>query len=176
MDLSITVGRKTHASRVLNCSESDAFKKVREIIEKFAQNELVMPQLEHFSTDKLREMARESYLLGKKLYSDKEISYGNLSQATLRLSEADWYLETVEPKPEFHPDILKTINECKADIQAKYDAVNFRATLAIKMRQWQDAAKELRIALEIVPDRSDPRNQESRKSLLDVERRLNTKK
>jgi hypothetical protein len=135
-----------------------------------------MPQLEHFSTEKLMEMARESYRLGKKLYSEKEIAYGNLSQAILRLGEADWYLETVEPKPNFYPDILKTINDCKADIQTKYDAVNFRATLAIKMRQWQDAAKELRIALEMIPDRSDPRHQESRKSLLDVERRLNTKK
>ena len=67
---------------------------------------------------------------------------------------------------------MSNIKDCKQELQAKYDDSNFRVERASKLKDWEEAARELKILLETVPDSSDPRNKDARKKLLDVERRL----
>ena len=49
----------------------------------------------------------------------------------------------------------------------------FRAERAIKLTNWQDAAKELRSIIEQLPDQADERYKKAQRKLLDVERRMN---
>jgi hypothetical protein len=50
------------------------------------------------------------------------------------------------------------------------------AEKAVKLRDWKEAARHLRIINEMIPDRSDDRNRNAYKKLVDVERRLATEK
>lgn len=172
-DLAITLGNNIHRSKVINRIPPEGFEKVSEIIENFGKNELGLWAIQ-FSSEKLTSMAQDSLQDGRKLYDSRDVAYGNLAEAIKKLSEADWYLETVEPKPDFYPNIVTLLKDCKFELHARYEDANFRAARAIKMRQWEDAATELRIIREMVPDRSDPRHKEAEKSLLEVERRIKT--
>ena len=174
-DLSVTMGRQTHRCQVINRVEPDVFKEAREAIETFGKNELGLWAIQ-FSADKLVQMARDAYLLGKKLREERDVKYGNLAAAVKSFTEAEWYLETVEKKPEFYLELRNLINECKQMLDQRYNDQNFMAERSIRLRDWNQAARELRILLEMIPDRSDPRHQEARKKLLDVEARLAAQK
>jgi len=170
-DISVTMGRKTRRVRVLNRVAPDVFAAVRDKIEQAGKMELGLWAIQ-FSPEKLTQMAREAFLLGKKLYDEREVKFGNLAGAIRSFKEADWYLETVEPKPEFYADIISNSKECERELQEKHDDRNFRAERAIRLREWDKAAAELRIICEMIPDRSDTRNVEAREKLLAVEGRL----
>lgn len=170
-DLTVTIGKRTHRTKVLNRVEPAVFREVREIIEEAGKNELGLWAIQ-FSPETLLSMAGDAYLLGKKLYDEREIRYGNLAGSLKSFQEADWYLETLEPKPDYYPEIVSFIRNCKEALQQKYDDQNFRAERAIRLRDWQSAAKELQILCELIPDRSDSRNKEARRKLLDIENRL----
>jgi hypothetical protein len=77
LDLSVTVDRRTRRTRVINHTEPETFRSVRELIEEFAKNTLGLAALA-LEPAQLIEMARESALLGRKLYDEKEIRHGNL--------------------------------------------------------------------------------------------------
>jgi hypothetical protein len=174
-DLSITIGPKTHRATVVNRVLPDAFDSAAKTLEVFAKNELGT-----WSTDlppeKLIEMARNAVQQGRKLYEEKGIKYDNLAAALRSFQEAEGDLENLEPKPDFYAEIISSIKDCKQELQAKYDDSNFRIEQAIKTKDWEVASRELKILLETITDRSDPRNQDARKKLLDVERRLNVRK
>jgi hypothetical protein len=170
-DLSITVGTRTHRTRVLNRVEPEIFKNVCAKLEECGKNELGLWAIQ-FSPDKLVEMARNAYLLGKKLYDEREVRYGNLAASLKSFTEAEWYLETVEPKPDFYAEAVTFIGDCKRMLDERYENQNFRAERAIRLRDWEAAARELRILCEILPDRTDPRHEDARKKLLEIENRM----
>jgi len=174
-DLSVTIGRRTHRTRVVNRVEPEVFQHIREMVEEFGKNELGLLAIQ-FSTERLLEMAEEAFLQGKKLFDEREIRYGNLAAAIKHYEEAEWYLETVEPKPAFYPEILANITDCKQALSERYDEHNFTAERAIRLRDWDEAARQLRIVTELIPDRADPRHESAHKKLLDVERRLETRR
>jgi len=174
-DLAVTVDRKTHRVVVRNRVEPEIFKTVRERIEKFGQVELGLWAVQ-FSPEKLLEMARNAYLLGKKLYDEREIQHGNLAAAIKSFEEADFYLKTIDPKPDFYADNLAVAAECRELLDEKYKQQNYVATRALQMKQFEEAAEALRVLCRIIPDRSDPRHSEARTKLLEVERRLELEK
>lgn len=169
-DMSITVGRRTHRCVVRNRLEPEIFQEVRERIEKFGQHELGLLPV-HVSPAKLRKMAYDAYLHGKKMYDERNVRMMNLGEGIKSLDLAKWYLESVEPKPEYYADIRGLKRMCKESLVQKYDDLNFRAKRSIRLREWGVAAQELRTILELISDAADPRNEEARKELLDVERR-----
>ena len=170
-DMSVTIGLDTHRCVVLNRPEPDAFRAVRERLEDFGQVELGLWAVQ-FSTERLIAMAEEAYLLGKKLYAERLIEYGNLAGAIKSMREAAWYLETVEPKPDFYDDIRATRATAEAELDQRHIDQNFRAERALKLRDWHNAATELRILLQMIPDRNDPRHVEARRRLMEVTPRL----
>ncbi len=170
-ELSITINKKTHTVKVLNRTEPDAFKDIREEIEVFGKNELGLWAIQ-FSTERLLDMAENEYLTGKSLFAERAVNYGNLFEALQNFQKAVIDLETVEPKPTFHADALAMITECQQRLQAQYDDLSFQAERAMRLQEWENAAEKLRIILELIPDRSDDRNQQARKQLLDVEERI----
>jgi hypothetical protein len=174
-DLSITIGRKTHRIRVVNRVQPEALDNLTKALEEFAKNELGAWAVQ-VPVEKLVEMANKALLQGKKLYTEKEINYGNLANSIKSFQEAEGYLETVEPKPDFYAEIISSMRDYKQELQGKYDDENFKIERAIRLKEWEEAARELRIVCDMIPDRSDPRNQEARKKLLDVERRIDIRK
>ena len=173
-DLSITIGRKTSRTKVLNRVEPEIFRAVREALEEAGRNELGLWAIE-FSAEKLIEMANIANLLGKKLYDERDVKHGNMAASLKSFQEAEWYLETVEPKPDFYQEVISYIRDCKDDLEKRYENQNFLAERSIKLREWEQAAHELRILCQIIPSRDDKRNQDARKKLLDIESRIKKK-
>jgi len=168
--ISITIGKKTKTVTVLNRVEPDIFAVVRQKLENFGQVELGIWAIQ-FSTEKLLKMSKDAYLLGKKLYSERMVSMGNLAAAIKSFKEAAWYLDTVEKKPDFYDDILTSRRQATEELDKKYKEHNFATERAMKLRDWNTAATELRTLLELIPDREDPRNKEARTKLLEVDAR-----
>lgn len=175
-DITITIGKKTHSVRVLNRPEPDAFRLVREKLEECGKNELGGLGAIQYSREKLVEMARDTYLAGKRLLDEREVKPGNLYAGLKNFREAEIYLETLEPKPDFYADLLTCKTDGKKALDDKFNDQLFRAQRAVKLREWEEAARELRVLCEIIPDREDSRNKEAMKNLIDVENRLEKKK
>jgi hypothetical protein len=174
-DIRITVGSRSRRTRVVNHVEPDVFSQVRAQLEEFSKNELGLAALA-IEPKELVDRSRESFLLGRKLYDEREVASGNLHGAIRALTEAEWYLDTIEPKPEFYGDVLTLRADCQKELQRRYENVWFIAERAVKLRDWKEAAKQLRSVCEMIPDRSDDRNRNAYKKLVDVERRLLTEK
>ncbi len=170
-NLSITINNQTHTVRVRNRPEPAEFKDLREDIEVFGKNELGLWAIQ-FSTEKLLEMAESAYLTAKSLFAERAIRYSNLFEALQNFQKAVIDLETVEPKPAFYADALSMIAECKRIIQEQYENLSFQAERSIRLQEWESAADKLRIIQEMIPDRSDDRNQQARRQLLDIEERI----
>lgn len=174
-DLAVTIGRRTHRVLVVNHVEPDAVARIRGQLEEFSKNELGLAALA-IPPEELKKKANEAYLLGMKLMDEREVEAGNLSRAIRALTEAEWYLETIEPKPEFYGDILRQRSDCASELQKRYDNLWFIAERSVKLREWKEAAVHLRGVCDLIPDRSDDRHRNAYKKLVDVERRLATEK
>ncbi len=174
-DIGVTIGAKACRTRVFNRVEPDAFAAVRGQIEEFGKNELGLAALA-VEPQKLIEKANEALLLGKKLYDEREVRYENLAGAIRAFRECEWYLETIEPKPAFYGDALSRRSDCERELQKRYDDIWFMAERSVKLRDWKEAARHLRIVCDMIPDRSDERNQNAYKKLVDVERHLGAEK
>lgn len=174
IDLTVTINRKTHRVRVLNTQEPEACKTVREAIEEFGQNELGLAALA-LAPEKLIDLARAASLLGRSLYDQREVKHDNLAKAIRSLHEVEWYMETIEPKPDFYAGAVALRTEAEREMQATGDDLMFLAERAIRLKDWNEAAVQLRLLCEKIPDRADSRHQNARKKLLAVERHLKKK-
>ena len=174
-DLVVAIGRMVRRVRVTNRAEPAEFREVREKIETFVRNELGLWAIE-YSAEQLRDMALDNLLVGQRLLRERDIQPGNLHEASVKLRECLNLLETVDPKPDFHADALRDLGECNGFLDARFTDLNFAADRAIKMRKWSEAADALRELMRLVPDRSDDRNRDAERRLLDVEARLRKEK
>ncbi len=171
LDLTITVGPRSRRVQVVNRTEPDAFKAARELLENFARTELGLGAVA-LPPEKLLELSRDATLLGQKLFAEREVRYENLARAIRAFEEAQWYLETIEPKPDFYPTAVSGLAESQRQLQQRVEDARFQADRAVKLRDWENAARQLRMICELVPDRGDERHGEAQRQLLDVERRL----
>ena len=174
IDLSVTIGSRTHEVRVLNTMEPETVKTVREIIESFGQNELGLAALA-LAPDKLIELARAAELLGRSLYDQREVKHDNLAKSIRSLNEVEWYLETVEPKPDFYAGAMALRKDAEKELQEISQRLTFLAERAYHLKDWNEAAINLRLLCEKIPDRVDSRHQNARKKLIEVERYLKKK-
>jgi pSer/pThr/pTyr-binding forkhead associated (FHA) protein len=170
-DLTLTLDRRVQRTRVLNRVEPEPFARARGLIEEFARNELGLAAVS-LPPEKLLELARDAVLQGRKLYNEREVRYGNLADAIRAFEEAQWYLETIEPKPDFFGDAVAGLEESRRTLQEQYENHRFQADRASKLREWENAARHLRIICELIPDRADERHAIASRALLDVERRI----
>lgn len=170
-DLEIEIGNRTHRSLVLNRVEPQEFTTIREKIEEFAKNELGLITIS-LSPDRLLQLARDASLQGQKLFGEREIKYDNLWNAIRAYEEAQIYLETIEPKPDFYPTIVSGLTESRKELDKQHQNYLFLADKSIRMADWKTASDNLRIIKEIIPDRNDTRHTDAEKKLVDVERRI----
>lgn len=171
MDLTLTLNRRTHRVRVVNRLEPDAFRDARQRIEEFGQNEIGLGALA-LQPERLREMANKAWQAGQNFYQQREVRNDNLAQAIRSFTEVEWYLETVEPKPEFYPDAVAAREEATRKLNEKYEENLFQAERAIRLKDWAVANQHLRVCLEILPNRSDERYRGVDRKLMDVQRQM----
>lgn len=169
--LTIALGKKVHTTKVLNRDDPDPFRSIRERLETFSKNELGIWAIQ-FSAEKLTALASESLTIGQKKFAEREVKYGNLFEALRSFHEAVFYLDTVNPKPDFYSQILEGAEKAETELDKRYKDQRFRADRAINLSDWTTAQRELRILCEMIPDRGDKRHREASQKLMDVENRL----
>ena len=173
---------KSHALHVLrgsrvfdltieNSPEPAAFREVRERLETFSKNELGIWAIQ-FSAEKLVEMSAESRRAADAKWEERDVQYGNLSEALAKYDEAVFYLETVNPKPADYGELVNRRQQTAAELDKRYRDQRFLADRAINLQDWATARRELRILCELVPSAKDPRHAEASAKLLDVESRM----
>lgn len=170
-NLTVAIGKKAHTCRVTNRQEPDSFKALREKLETFSKNELGIWAIQ-FSTEKLTELARDALAVARKKYEEREVKYGNIYDAIRSYQEGVFYLDTVNPKPDFYAEIIDGFEAAQEELDKRHKDQNFRADRAINLSDWPAAARELKILCEIIPDRADARHKEATRKLIDVESRL----
>ncbi len=173
-DLRITIGRRAGRVRVLNVMEPDAFRRLRELLEEFGQNELGLAALA-LTPEKLQELARAAFLLGRSLYDQRLVKNENLALAIRALLETEWYLETIQPKPDYYADAVTLLETAKRELDEIVKNHEFLADRAIKLKDWPEAANQLRTICDRIPERADERHARARRRLIDVERNLKRK-
>ena len=169
--LTISLGTKAHTCFVRDRIEPETFKVLRETLETFSKNELGIWAIQ-FSSDKLIELATEANAVADKKSAEMNVRHSNLYEAIKSYKEARFYLDTINPKPEFYANLIEGIANCEKILEKRYEDQRFKADRAINLSEWPTAAAELKILREMIPDRSDPRNAEAVRKLLDVEERL----
>ncbi len=156
---------------VENVPEPEPFKLVREALETFSQNELGIWAIQ-YSREQLLELSAESARLGAAKWDERDVEYGNLSAAVDAYREALFYLETVNPKPANYEQLREGRDRALAELSQRYKDQRFRVDRAINLTEWETAQRELRILCDMVPNKKDPRHDEARAKLLDVENRM----
>jgi hypothetical protein len=169
--LTAVVGAKAHTCRVTNRQEPEGFRTLREQLETFSKNELGIWAIQ-FSTEKLTALARSALAVARKKFDERDVQFGNLHSAIRNYQEAVFYLDTVNPKPDFYAEIIDGFEAAENDLNNRYDEQRFQANRAINLKDWSAAAQELKILREMIPDTADSRNKEATQKLLDVEHRL----
>ncbi len=173
-ELRVVYTTRVKEVRVTNTQEPEAFKRLREKLEAFSKNELGIWAIQ-YSRDKLLELAEKSAENGRMKWEDRDVEFGNLSEAIEAYKEAIFYLETVNPKPNVYGIYKEALEMAEKELSARYDEQRFKADKAINMKDWTAAKEELMILCEIVPNREDERYREAAAKLIDVEKRLEKK-
>ncbi len=170
-DLTVIIGRRAHRVRVLNRVEPDEFRRVREWIEELGRTELGLAALA-MSPERLRDLARDAYLEGRKRLEEREVRYGNLAEAIRQFHLVAWYLDTLEPKPDFYATALQEKDRAERLLEERFQDHWFRVERAGTLGDWEEAARHLRVIMELIPDRTDERHERAETRLLTVERHL----
>jgi hypothetical protein len=173
-EITVLQGRRIKRCRVFNRVEPEIFQMIRERIETFGKNELGIWAIQ-FSRDKLVSLAAEAFTRACNKFDERGIAYGNTADAIQRFKEAAFYLQTIDPKPDFHGELISMLAQAEEELTRRYEEQRFITDRALNLKEWATAGRELRILREMIPDRADPRNIEATRKLLDVESRLKTK-
>ena len=170
-DLRVVYTTCAHAVKVVNTQEPEAFRAVREKLEAFSNNELGIHAI-RYSREKLIEMSEELIAIGKAKWEDRDVQHGNLAGSVAAYKEAIFYLDTVDPKPDCIHEAREGLAAAKDELDKRYGDQRFVVDRAIKLGDWDLAQRELRVLMEMIPDRRDDRNREASAKLIDVEKRM----
>lgn len=174
LEITLVLGDSVKRSEVVNRVEPEVFRNVRETLETFGKNELGIWAIQ-FSRERLVELSKEALTRASNFFDERGIDYGNLYKSIKRYEEAAFYLDTVDPKPDFYADIVSGLATATEELNQRYEERRFLADRAINLKDWTTAASELRVIRELIPDRDDERHAEAGRKLLDVETRMKAK-
>ena len=170
-DITVLSNRRAKRVTVANRVEPEIFQDIRKTLETISKNELGIWAIQ-FSCDKLVKMSEEALTRARNAYDQKGIAYGNTYEAIRCFKEASFYLETIDPKPDFFQEIVSGLAKAEEELDANYEQHRFLADRAINLRDWATAISQLQIIREMIPNEDDPRNLEAYRKLLDAQSRL----
>lgn len=174
LTLKVVYSTRVKTVKVINAQEPDEFAALREKLETFSKSELGVWAIA-YSREKLIALAEQAVRLGQAKWEDRDVNHGNLAAAIASFEEARFYLETVDPKPTCMAEASDGLAKAKAELDKRYTDQRFLADRALNLSQWETARDELKILLEMVPDRKDDRNRDVRQKLISAENNLKKK-
>lgn len=172
--LKVVYSSRVKKVAVINTQEPDEFLAIREKLESFSKSELGVWAIA-YSRERLIELAQEALALGNRKWEDRDVNYGNLAAAISAYQEVHFYLETVNPKPTFLQEAISGLERAKKELDRRYTDQRFLADKALNLAQWDVACEELKVLLEMIPDRKDDRHRDARQKLVSAESNLKTK-
>ena len=122
--------------------------------------------------EELMQLAKMAFEIGEARFAERDVRYGNLASSISHFKETMLYLETIEPKPSLFKEASDAYEAAVLEQGIRYEDYMFRADRAIRLKDREEAAKYLRILIELVQDRSDPRYEKISVKLLNIEQHL----
>ena len=169
--LKVVYSSRVHSVRIVNTDEPEAFAAIREKLAAFSKSELGLWAIA-YPRKRLVELAEEAVRLGDTKWNERDVGYGNLADAIVAYREAIFYLETVNPKPDCAAAAAAGLKRAKDELDRRVKDQRFRADRALNLSQWGRACDDLKVLLEMVPDRNDDRNRDARQKLISAEKNL----
>jgi hypothetical protein len=170
--LTVIFGREAKTVRVANQLEPDAFRQIREQIESFANNELGLINID-IPPEELRARADESWKNSQDLYAQRDVKNENLWQASQKLKDVIFLLETIEPKPEYYEQAVLLRQQWRKQLEDKIRNLEFEAIRAMQVGETRRAAELNRRILATFPERSHSEYKEAYNRLVQIEQELN---
>ncbi len=171
-DVAVTLNGKFTHVRVLNREQPAPLRQAIGILEDFAFEALNVSFTLKEDDATLIRYAQDAYRLGMDSYAERDSAYGNLAKAIRQLTESITYLETLEPKPAPYQEAADLLAKARAEQDARYKDYMFSVDRAMRLGDWEEAKRQLRILAELVPDRSDERYGVISSKQLEVESKL----
>lgn len=154
-----------------NAPEPEAFRDLREKLETFVNNELGIWSIQ-YPKEKLLELSFGAYELGDSKWDERDVEFGNVAAAIKAYNESIFYLDTINPKPEWFNKVRENLKVAKEELDRRYKEQLFKADRAINTGHWDDAKTELMLLMEMIPDSEDERHTTAERKLLDVTNRI----
>ena len=170
--ITLIFGREAKSVLVENQLEPDAFKEVRERVEAFAGNLLGLSTL-HMPPEVLRARADEAWANARKLYEERDVKNGNLWDATQRLKEAAWLLETIEPKPDYYRDAVQLRVQWLDELNRRVMNLDFEAVREYQVGNRERAAELYRRIMATIPERANTFHNQAYNNLNRIEQEIN---
>ena len=120
----------------------------------------------------LRDKAKEAFKYGEALYNERMISYENTYKAIEAYKKSLAYQRHLEPKPDYFHQTLLNLKGAKEYLDSEYRIHKFEAEKAIRVKDWKQVRKELKICMVLISDRKDERYKKALKRLKQVEKHL----
>ncbi|MFH1905270.1 MAG: FHA domain-containing protein [bacterium] len=120
----------------------------------------------------IRDKAKEAFKYGEALYNERMISYENTYKAIEAYQKSLAYQRHLEPKPDYFHQTLLNLKEAKECLDSEYRIHKFEAEKAIRVKDWKQVKKELKICMALISDRKDEKYKTVLKRLKQVEEHL----
>ncbi len=158
--------------RVLNRELPSEMRQTVSILEDFVFGALDIPFTFLEDPTVLINYAEIAFKLGEARLAERDVKQGNLAEAIKYYKEALVYIETLDPKPLFHPQAVEGLAKAVAEQEVRFKDYMFNVNRAIRLGDWSEASKNLRVLAELIPDRKDERHEVIRAKQLEVEDHL----
>jgi hypothetical protein len=171
-DVALTLDGDFNHVRVLNREMPADLRNTIDILEDFAFEALDVSFTLMEDDAALIRYAQDACRLGEESYAERDSAYGNLAKAIKRFNESITYLETMEPRPDPYDKAMDLLEQAKAEQEKRYKDYMFNVDRAMRLGDWTEAKRQLRVLAELVPDRSDERFEVISSKQLEVENKL----
>ncbi len=171
-DIAIYCNGRFNQVRILNKEAPRDFERTVTILEDFVFSELDIPFTLLEDDETLLRLAAESYKLGQARYSERDVRPGNLAEAIRNYKEALVYLEALDVKPDLYDKVKQGMSRATAEQDMRYKDYMFNADAGMRLGDWREAERQLRVLAELIPDRKDERHQIISSKQLEVEEHL----
>jgi len=171
-DIAVQRNRRFHHIKVLNRNPPRGIKRTVSVIEDFALSELSIPFTLFKDNAELMRYAEQAVSRGASSFEERDVKYRNLAVSIKHYKEAMLYLETIEPKPPLYTEAERGLGIAEVERDKRYTDHMFSVDRALALKDWEEARRNLRILVELVPDRSDERHEIVSDKLLNAEQHL----
>lgn len=171
-DIAIVYNGQCNQVRVLNREPPSAVKDAVALIEEFVLKQMDIPYTLLEDPVVLRRYAMEAFKIGESRFAERDVRQGNLAESIKQFKASMNFLEVLEPKPELYRQARVKLEQAQAEQDARYKDYMFNVEGAIRLGDWREASKFLKILAELIPDRKDDRYKIISSKQLDVEDHL----